>query len=256
MKSRAIGKRPSNPTCDSSNGEIIQARPPWRAMSNAGWASTDQEFGLFHADGGGLISRDEHRAGTRFNAPQNTRLRANPVSRRPTAPAAFSLVSACIPRPHPGPEQRGGPIRSGVARPHARPPGPESRGLSALRRQLQPGRSRNGRQSHPERGKDYNHSTFCDLVITGLVGLRPRPDDIIEVNPLVPEGTWDYFCLDGVRYHGRTLTILYDRTGTRYRRGAGLQVLVDGQRVARSDSLQRLTAPAAHAESPKPAASD
>ncbi len=27
-----------------------------------------------------------------------------------------------------------------------------------------------------ERGKDYNHSTFCDLVITGLVGLRPRAD--------------------------------------------------------------------------------
>ncbi|HRZ37391.1 MAG TPA: hypothetical protein P5534_13645 [Candidatus Paceibacterota bacterium] len=112
------------------------------------------------------------------------------------------------------------------------------------------------RQPPDERGKDYNHSTFCDLVITGLVGLRPRPDDIIEVNPLVPEGTWDYFCLDGVRYHGRTLTILYDRTGTRYRRGAGLQVLLDGQSVARSDSLQRLTAPAAHAESPKPAASD
>ena len=26
-----------------------------------------------------------------------------------------------------------------------------------------------------ERGKDYNHSTYCDLVITGLVGLRPAP---------------------------------------------------------------------------------
>ncbi len=26
-----------------------------------------------------------------------------------------------------------------------------------------------------ERGKDYNHSTFCDLVITGLAGLRPGP---------------------------------------------------------------------------------
>ena len=25
-----------------------------------------------------------------------------------------------------------------------------------------------------ERGKDYNHSTYCDLVINGLVGLRPR----------------------------------------------------------------------------------
>ena len=24
-----------------------------------------------------------------------------------------------------------------------------------------------------ERGKDYNHSTYCDLIITGLVGLRP-----------------------------------------------------------------------------------
>jgi hypothetical protein len=38
----------------------------------------------------------------------------------------------------------------------------------------------------PERGKDYNHSTYCDLVISGLVGLRPRADDIVEVNPLVP----------------------------------------------------------------------
>jgi len=27
-----------------------------------------------------------------------------------------------------------------------------------------------------ERGKDYNHSSYCDLVITGLVGLRPRDD--------------------------------------------------------------------------------
>ena len=96
-------------------------------------------------------------------------------------------------------------------------------------------------QPPDERGKDYNHSTFCDLVITGLAGLRPRADDLIEVNPLVPEGTWDYFCLDQVRYHGRRITILYDKTGARYGRGQGLQVLVDGQRVARSDALQRVT---------------
>ncbi len=31
------------------------------------------------------------------------------------------------------------------------------------------------KQGPKERGKDYNHSTFCDLVISGLVGLRPRP---------------------------------------------------------------------------------
>jgi hypothetical protein len=93
----------------------------------------------------------------------------------------------------------------------------------------------------PPRGKDYNHSTFCDLVISGLVGLRPRADNIIEVNPLVPEGTWDYFCLDQVLYHGRTITILYDKTGKRYGKGTGLRVLVDGRQVAGSNSLKRIT---------------
>ena len=101
------------------------------------------------------------------------------------------------------------------------------------------------RQRHQlpeERGKDYNHSTFCDLVITGLVGLRPRADHVLEVNPLVPEGTWDYFCLDRVLYHGRMITIRYDRAGKRYNQGQGLQVWVDGKRVARSGSLQRVSA--------------
>lgn len=78
-----------------------------------------------------------------------------------------------------------------------------------------------------ELGKDYNHSTYCDLIINGLVGLRPREDDVLEVNPLVPE-SWDYFCLDGVSCHGRILTILFDKTGQRYGRGAGLRILVDG----------------------------
>ncbi|MEI7901940.1 MAG: glycosyl hydrolase family 65 protein [bacterium] len=93
-----------------------------------------------------------------------------------------------------------------------------------------------------DRGANYNHSTYCDLVISGLVGLRPRADDIIEVNPLVPDGTWDYFCLDGVLYHGRNITILYDKTGRRYGKGKGLQVLADGRRIAGGDKLQRLTA--------------
>ena len=94
-----------------------------------------------------------------------------------------------------------------------------------------------------ERGKDYNHSTFCDLVITGLVGLRPRPDDTIEVNPLVPEGTWDWFCLDRVNYRGRSITVLYDKTGEHYGKGKGLRVLADGKEIAASESLSRLTAP-------------
>ncbi len=92
----------------------------------------------------------------------------------------------------------------------------------------------------PPRGKDYNHSTYCDLIITGLVGLRPRPDDIIEVNPLAPDGTWDYFCLDHLLYHGQIITIVYDKTGKKYGKGIGLHVFADGHCIAQSKYLQRV----------------
>ncbi len=90
-----------------------------------------------------------------------------------------------------------------------------------------------------ERGKDYNHSTYCDLIITGLVGLRPDPwaIEMIRVNPLLPPDTWDWFCLDNVLYNGRIVTILWDKTGQKYGRGAGLRVFVNGRQVARADSL-------------------
>jgi hypothetical protein len=93
-----------------------------------------------------------------------------------------------------------------------------------------------------ERGKDYNHSTFCDLVITGLVGIRPRHDNKLVVNPLLPEGTWDWFCLDRVPYHGHELTVIWDRDGKKYNRGAGFQLLIDGQPVAHSRKLSKLEA--------------
>lgn len=92
-----------------------------------------------------------------------------------------------------------------------------------------------------ERGKDYNHSSYCDLIITGLVGLRPRADDTVEINPLLPDGTWDYFCLDAVPYHGRMLTILYDKTGKKYGKGIGLRILADGKEIGASKTLGRLT---------------
>jgi hypothetical protein len=97
------------------------------------------------------------------------------------------------------------------------------------------------RKGGEERGKDYNHSTFCDLVISGLVGLRPRADETVEVNPLVPEGTWDYFCMDQIRYHGHWLTILFDKTGKRYGKGSGLRVFCDGHEIAGAERLQRVT---------------
>jgi len=91
-----------------------------------------------------------------------------------------------------------------------------------------------------EHGKDYNHSTYCDLIITGLVGLRPRADDLVEVNPLLPADTWDYFCLDGVPYHGRMLTVLYDKTGKRYGRGSGLRILANGMEIGATETPGRL----------------
>jgi hypothetical protein len=92
------------------------------------------------------------------------------------------------------------------------------------------------------RSRFYNHSTFADLVITGVVGLYPRADDVVEISPLLPPATWNWFCLDGVKYHGRTLTIIWDQDGTRYHRGHGLIVLADGKEFGRGNDLSELTA--------------
>jgi len=88
-----------------------------------------------------------------------------------------------------------------------------------------------------DRSKDYNHSTYADLLITGVVGLVPQADATVQLRPLLPQEVWDWFCLDGLPYHGRSLTILWDRDGTRYGRGAGFQVWVDGQRVGAAERL-------------------
>ncbi len=82
------------------------------------------------------------------------------------------------------------------------------------------------------RGNYYNHSGFADPLITGLVGLRPRADGRLVVHPLVPAGSWSYFALDGLPYHGHLLTVLWDATGKRYGRGSGMTLLVDGKKVA------------------------
>jgi hypothetical protein len=91
------------------------------------------------------------------------------------------------------------------------------------------------------RSRYYNHSLFADLLIAGVVGLRPRADDTVEVFPLLPENTWGWFCLDGVKYHGRMLTIIWDRDGNRYGRGKGLRVFANGKEIARADQLTKLT---------------
>jgi hypothetical protein len=81
--------------------------------------------------------------------------------------------------------------------------------------------------------------------LTGLwqareMKIRPRADNVVEVHPLLPGGVWDWFCLDNVLYHGRTLTILWDKTGEKFHKGKGLRVLSDGREIAHSGTLARI----------------
>jgi len=46
--------------------------------------------------------------------------------------------------------------------------------------------------------------------------------------------------LDNILYHGKILTIVYDKTGKRYKKGRGLRVWVDGKPAAVSPDLKRL----------------
>ena len=89
------------------------------------------------------------------------------------------------------------------------------------------------RKAEPrERGKDYNHSTFCDLVISGIVGLVPNGDKGFAVDPLA-DPAWNYFVLENLRYRGHDVSV-------RYLRGEGLSVEVDGKTAAKRVEMGRL----------------
>lgn len=93
-----------------------------------------------------------------------------------------------------------------------------------------------------DHSEDYNHSTFDDNVISGLIGLRGQPGNSLVVKPLAP-ASWDYFALENTPYHGHNVTVLWDRTGSRYGQGAGLRVYVDGAQVASRPTLGPITVP-------------
>jgi len=121
------------------------------------------------------------------------------------------------------------------------------------RTQRKNGRPYIAEAAHPDTGswdghdsynhsEHYFHSGYNDLIITGLIGLKPRADEIVEVDPLAPPD-WPYFALENVPYHQHQLTILWDKTGARYGRGVGFQVLADGRQIASLSSLGKIVAP-------------
>ncbi len=74
-----------------------------------------------------------------------------------------------------------------------------------------------------ERGKDYNHSSFIDLVIRGLIGVNDDFDNL-TVTPTVLD-KWDYFRLENLNFKGKSYTIVYDKTGTHFNEGKGITII-------------------------------
>ena len=109
---------------------------------------------------------------------------------------------------------------------------------------------------HPDTGRPivglarshhYFHSGFNDLILTGLVGIRPRADNVLEINPLLPAAddaqALAWFRMQNVPYHGRSIALTWDVDGKHYHGAAGLSVAVDGVTVARRATLGRIEVP-------------
>jgi hypothetical protein len=90
-------------------------------------------------------------------------------------------------------------------------------------------------------GKDYNHSTFLDLIIEGLIGLRATLSSLLVVQPLADDSI-KYFALDNLYYHGHNISVIYDPQGRKWpaAKCTGLCVFVDGKSAASSPTLTRL----------------
>jgi hypothetical protein len=82
------------------------------------------------------------------------------------------------------------------------------------------------------------HSMYCSLVVEGVVGLTPRSDDRIELQPAALR--WKYFMLDRLRYHGKDLTILWDEPDHNVRYSGypeGFSLYIDGKLAFTRDHL-------------------
>ena len=76
-----------------------------------------------------------------------------------------------------------------------------------------------------DRGMYYNHSAFCDLVLSGLLGVVPKENQLYFC-PLIPD-EWNCFCIENISWHGKRLDILFDRTGKYYGEGKGIIIYKD-----------------------------
>ena len=88
-------------------------------------------------------------------------------------------------------------------------------------------------------GDDYNHSTFVDLVLSGLLGVRALKGRNVLINPLLKDAS--HFAVDHIKCKGRYLSVVWDSDGTHYDKGAGFFVMVDGAVVSSSPHIAEVT---------------
>jgi PKD repeat protein len=80
------------------------------------------------------------------------------------------------------------------------------------------------------------------MIIDDIAGVRPRLDDVLELWPI--DVGYDYWAVNNLNYHGKDLTVVWDRPGVDHYGAAvpdGFSAYLDGQRLFTLDELAHVT---------------
>lgn len=72
------------------------------------------------------------------------------------------------------------------------------------------------------RGRDYNHSTFLDVVLRGLCGVDTQTKEL-TVEPKI-KGIWKWFKIENLSFKGKTYNVYYDEDGSVFSKGKGVVI--------------------------------
>lgn len=85
---------------------------------------------------------------------------------------------------------------------------------------------------------------MINLITTGIVGITPEAEtDRLVLHPALPGRNLSFFVLENINYHGRQLTIIWDRPDeTDYFQDhrSGFDIYLDGKRIQSSPRLERI----------------
>lgn len=89
--------------------------------------------------------------------------------------------------------------------------------------------------------KDYFHSTFPDIIISDILGVKPTLEGSLSISPLLTESTWNHFYLGELSIHGKLLDIAWKRDWEPQKKGnqQALKIWVDGKLVSKTKNLNQ-----------------